>query len=232
MTASTLTVNPLMIKALPYDVRRDFTPITQLVTLPNVLIVGADKPFRTVQEFLAAARETPGALTFGSAGVGSTPHFAMALLESMAGVELTHVPFTSVGQSLNDMLGGRVDSMMVNYLSGKALVDAGKLHALGVSSLKRSAAAPGLPTIAESGVPGYEANQWFGLLAPRGTPSDIVARLHEDTVKALRSAETLAILAAQGAEVSGDTPQEFAALIDAEMRKWADVATRAKIAPE
>ncbi len=229
MSASTLAINHVMYKKLPYDVVRDFAPITRVVTLPNALVVGASQPYRNTADLLDAARKDPGALTFGSAGIGTAPHMAMELLKSMAGVNLTHVPYTGVAPALIDVAGGRVTAMQVNYLSGKPQIDSGVLRALAVSSSRRSALAPDVPTIAESGVPGFEANQWFGLLAPSGAPAEILQRLHDETVKALASSELRQKFAAEGAEPVGDTPEAFAALIRAEMDKWAGVARAAHI---
>jgi tripartite-type tricarboxylate transporter receptor subunit TctC len=232
MSASTLAINHVMYKKLPYDVPRDFAPITRLVALPNALVVGASSPYRTFGDFLAAAKAKPGALTFGSAGVGTLPHMAMELLKTMAGVDLTHVPYTGVAPALMDILGGRVTSMQVNYLSGKPQIDAGALRALAVSTLKRTTFAPDIPTIAESGVPDFEAIQWFGLLAPAGTPAAILQRVHDETIKGLSTPEMKARFAAEGAEPVGDTPAEFAAVIRVEMDKWARVAKAANIMPE
>ncbi len=232
MSASTLAINHVMYKKLPYDARRDFAPITRLVSLPNALVVGAAQPYRTVGDLIAAARARPGELSFGSAGVGTAPHMAMELFRVMAGVDMTHVPYTGVAPALIDVIGGRVTGMQVNYLSGKPQIDSGALRALAVSTLKRSSVAPELPTIAESGVPGFEAIQWFGLLAPAGTPVDIVRRLRDETVAGLATPEMRGRFAAEGAEPVGDTPEEFAGVIRAEMDKWSDVALRANIKPE
>ncbi len=232
MSASTLAINHVMYKKLPYDARRDFAPITRLVSLPNALVVGAAQPYRTVGDLIAAARARPGELSFGSAGVGTAPHMAMELFRVMAGVDMTHVPYTGVAPALIDVIGGRVTGMQVNYLSGKPQIDSGALRALAVSTLKRSSVAPELPTIAESGVPGFEAIQWFGLLAPAGTPVDIVRRLRDETVAGLATPEMRGRFAAEGAEPVGDTPEEFAGVIRAEMDKWSDVARRANIKPE
>ncbi len=232
MSASTLAINHVMYKKLPYDARRDFAPITRLVSLPNALVVGAAQPYRTVGELIAAARARPGELSFGSAGVGTAPHMAMELFRVMAGVDMTHVPYTGVAPALIDVIGGRVTGMQVNYLSGKPQIDSGALRALAVSTLKRSSVAPELPTIAESGVPGFEAIQWFGLLAPAETPVDIVRRLRDETVAGLATPEMRGRFAAEGAEPVGDTSEEFAGVIRAEMDKWSDVALRANIKPE
>jgi tripartite-type tricarboxylate transporter receptor subunit TctC len=232
MSASTLAINHVMHKQLPYDVARDFAPITQMVVIPNVLVVGAKEPYKTTQEFLAAARAKPGALTYGSAGPGTAPHMAMELLRLQANIDLLHVPYTGVAPAINDVMGGRVTSMLVNFLSAKPQIDGGTLRALAMSSPKRSPFMPDLPTISESGVPGYEAIQWFGLLAPAGTPKAIVDRLQAETARILQTQVMKDRLAIEGAEPVGSEPDAFAALIKAEMAKWSEVAKAAGIQPE
>ena len=232
MSASTLAINHVMYKQLPYDVARDFAPITQMVSLPNVLVVGMGAPFRTFDDFLVAARARPGALTYGSAGLGTAPHMAMELLRVSANIDVLHVPYTGVAPALNDIIGNRVDAMLVNFLSAKPQIDGGTLRALAMSSSARSRFMPDLPTINESGVPGYEAIQWFGLLAPAGTPQAIIDRLQAETAKILDTPAMKARLALEGAEPIGNTPAEFSALIKAEMAKWSQVAKAAGIKPE
>jgi tripartite-type tricarboxylate transporter receptor subunit TctC len=232
MSASTLAINHVMHKQLPYDVARDFAPITQMVVIPNVLVVGAKEPYRSTQEFLAAARAKPGGLTYGSAGPGTAPHMAMELLRLQANIDLLHVPYTGVAPAINDVMGGRVNSMLVNFLSAKPQIDGGTLRALAMSSPKRSPFMPDLPTISESGVPGYEAIQWFGLLAPVGTPKAIVERLQAETARILQTPVMKERLAIEGAEPVGSDPEAFAALIKAEMVKWSDVAKAAGIKPD
>ena len=232
MSASTLAINHVMYKQLPYDVARDFAPITQMVSLPNVLVVGMGTPFRSFGDFLSAARAKPGALTYGSAGLGTAPHMAMELLRVSANIDVLHVPYTGVAPALNDIIGGRVDGMLVNFLSAKPQIDGGTLRALAMSSASRSRFMPDLPTINESGVPGYEAIQWFGLLAPAGTPQAIIDRLQAETAKILETPAMKARLALEGAEPIGNSPAEFSALIKAEMAKWSQVAKAAGIKPE
>ena len=232
MSASTLAINHVMYKQLPYDVARDFAPITQMVSLPNVLVVGMGTPFRSFGDFLSAARAKPGALTYGSAGLGTAPHMAMELLRVSANIDVLHVPYTGVAPALNDIIGNRVDGMLVNFLSAKPQIDGGTLRALAMSSASRSRFMPDLPTINESGVPGYEAIQWFGLLAPAGTPQAIIDRLQAETAKILDTPAMKARLALEGAEPIGNSPAEFSALIKAEMAKWSQVAKAAGIKPE
>ena len=232
MSASTLAINHVMYKQLPYDVVRDFAPITQMVSLPNVMIVGKDEPFKRFEDFLAAARAKPGSLTYGSAGIGTAPHMAMELLRVSAGIDLVHVPYTGVAPALTDIMGGRITGMLVNFLSAKPQIDGGTLRALAMSSARRSRFMPDLPTIAESGVPAYDAIQWFGLLAPAGTPKEIVDRLQSETAKILDTQAMKDRLALEGAEPVGNTPAEFSAVIRDEMAKWSAVAKAANIKPE
>jgi tripartite-type tricarboxylate transporter receptor subunit TctC len=230
VSASTLAINHVMHKNMPYDVVRDLAPITMLVSLPSLLVVGPDQPFKTVPEFLAAARAKPGDLTYGSAGLGTQPHLAVEMLKNEAGLDLLHVPYAGVGPALIDIMAGRVTGMLVNFLSAKSQVDGGTLRALGISSLKRSHFLPDVPTIAET-VPGYEAIQWFGLLAPAGTPEPIIRRLYEEAKKGLESPEMRKRLDAEGAEPVASSPEEFRVALQAEMAKWSAVAKAARIVP-
>jgi tripartite-type tricarboxylate transporter receptor subunit TctC len=232
MSASTLAMNHVMYKKLPYDVARDFAPITQMVALPNVLVVDPRLPIHTLGDYIATAKKDETALTYGSAGLGTQPHLAMELLQTMAGIKLTHVPYTGVGPALIDIMGGRVSSMSVNYLSAKPQIEGKTLRPLAISSKKRSIYAPDIPTFDEAGVPGYEATQWFGLLAPAGTPPEIIETLQRETKKVLDTQSMKDRLALEGAEAVGGTAQEFAALIRAEMTKWGAVAKAAGIEPE
>jgi tripartite-type tricarboxylate transporter receptor subunit TctC len=231
VSASTLAINHVMHKNMPYDVVRDLAPITMLVSLPSLLVVGPDQPFRTMPEFLAAARARPGDLTYGSAGLGTQPHLAIEMLKNEAKIDMLHVPYAGVGPALIDIMGGRVTGMLVNFLSAKSQVDGGALRAIGISSLKRSRFLPDVPTIAESGVPGYEAMQWFGLLAPAGTPEPIIRRLYEEAKKGLESPEMRKRLDAEGAEPVASSPEEFRVALQAEMAKWSAVAKAARIVP-
>jgi tripartite-type tricarboxylate transporter receptor subunit TctC len=231
VAASTLTTTQGMGRKLSYDVLQDFAPVSLLVELPNVLVVGPEQPFRTMDDFLKAARARPGDLTFGSAGIGTQPHLAMEMLKSDAGIDLLHVPYSGVAPALVDIMGGRVTGMLVNLLSAKAQVDGGTLRALAVSSAKRSSFLPDVPTVAESGVPGFEAIQWFGLLAPAGTPEPIVQRLYDETHRWLSSPDMRVRLAAEGAEPVGSSPQQFKATLASEVEKWAAVAKAAGLKP-
>jgi tripartite-type tricarboxylate transporter receptor subunit TctC len=232
MSPSTTTTMHVVRKSMPYDVRRAFAPVTQVVVLPQALIIHPSVPAHTMQEFIPLARREPGKLTYGSAGVGTAPHMSMELLKSMAGIDIQHIPYRGVSQSLTDVLGGRISGMILNVLTSKPSVDAGLLRALGVTGLTRSEAMPNVPPIANSGVPKYESLQWFGVLAPAGTPAPIVNLLQTKIAEGMKSAEMKARLAHDGAEGVGSTPAAFAALINDEIDKWTAVAKAANIQPE
>jgi tripartite-type tricarboxylate transporter receptor subunit TctC len=232
MAPSTLAINHIVKKNLPYDVLRDFAPVTQMVSLPNVLVVGSSLPVRTLAEFIALAKQKPGELTFGSAGVGTAPHLAMELVMSATGIRLRHVPYKGVAPALTDIIAGRVSAMTVNVLSARRHVEAGTLRALAVTGSRRVRDLPDVPTFAEAGYPNAQSFQWFGLLAPAGTPQSVVARLQAETARALETPEMRARLALENADPVGSTPAEFSALIRQEMEKWTAVARAANIRPE
>jgi tripartite-type tricarboxylate transporter receptor subunit TctC len=232
MTASTLSINQLTYKKVLYDAVRDFAPISLVVSLPSVLVVHPSVPARSLAELIALAKQKPDQLTYASAGIGTNPHLSMELLKTMAGVELRHIPYRGVGPALNDVVAGQVSVLIAGVLTTKPQVDAGTVRGLAVTGLKRVEGLPDVPTVAEAGIANYEALQWYGLLAPAGTPAPIIARLHAETAKAVRSAEMKERLAADGADPVGNTPAEFAAHIKDEMRKWAEVARTAKIEPQ
>ena len=232
MAASTLAINPVMYKKVPYDPVRDFAPITQAATLPNVIVVHPSLQVNSLAELIAYAKQHPGELNFASAGIGTSPQMSIELLKSMAGIDMVHIPDKGTAPGVVDLLAGQVKVMAPNVLTALPHIKSGKLRALAVTSAKRSQALPELPTIAEAGLPGYDSTQWYGVLAPAGTSRDIVSRLHAEIVRALRDPEVGKRLEADGAEAVGNSPEEFAAFIKSETEKWARVAKAAGIRPE
>jgi len=232
MAISTLTIHPSMHKKLPFDAVRDFEPITQVVSLPNILIVHPSLPVKTVKELIAFARARPGQLNFGSAGTGSNPHLTMELFLSMTRLKMVHIPYKGLAPAIVDMIAGHLEVMTSTMLAGISHVRSGRLRALAVTGARRSSAVPGLPTVAEAGVPGYEAVQWYGVLAPAGTPREIITRLHGSVARALQDPAIRERFLGDGADLIGSTPAEFAALIRAEIAKWAKVIREAGIKPE
>lgn len=223
-----LTVNPSLYK-LSYDPAKDVVPISQIYSATNVLAVSPSVAATTFEQLIALARAQPGALTFASGGGGSSPHIAAELLKSAARLDIRHVPYKGVVAGVPDLLAGRVTMMFAPSTVALPPVRAGKLRALAVTSLKRSAALPDVPTVAESGFPGFEATIWGGLVAPAGTQPSVIGRLHMETVNALRLADVQVRLAEAGLEAIGSTPAEFAAVIKAETPKWAKLISESNI---
>jgi tripartite-type tricarboxylate transporter receptor subunit TctC len=217
-----LIMNPLLNK-VPYDTARDFAPVSLMATAPNVLVVHPSVPATSVKELIELAHAQPGRLNYASAGTGSSAHFAVALFAAMARVELAHVPYRGTGPGINDLVGGQVQLAIFGIPPVLPHVKAGRLRALGVTGKRRSSELPEVPTIDEAGVPGYEMNPWYGLLAPAGTPRAIVARLGSEVSKIVRAAEMREKLAAQGAEPAGGTPEDYAGVIQSDTAMWTRV---------
>ena len=232
-TLSSHASNPSVMKSVPYDLERDFAPIARTVTVPNVLLSHPSLPAKTTRELIAFAKARPGQLQFATAGIGTNPHLSMELFLSMAGLKMIVVPYKGVGPALTDVIAGHVPLTTANLLVTLPHVKTGKLRAYGVTSAQRSNAAPEIPTIAEAGLPGYEAVQWYGLLALAGTPREIVTRLHGAVVQALRDPAVRQRFIDGGADPTpSSSPEEFAAVIRAELKKWAKVVKDAGIKPE
>ncbi len=229
---STLAIHPVTYKKVLYDALRDFEPISHTANVPNLLVAHPALPAKTLKELIALAKSRPGELLYASAGHGTNPHLSMELLGTMAGVRFIHVPYKSGPPGLTDLMAGQVHLMAtaLNYLRPHAL--AGRLRALGVTTAKRTVAMPDMPTLAESGVPGYESVQWYSLLAPAKTPRPIIERLNKEIVTYLRLPDVMEKLVADGNEIAASTPEEFAAFLRAETVKWAKVANAAGIKPE
>ncbi|MBI4193623.1 MAG: tripartite tricarboxylate transporter substrate binding protein [Betaproteobacteria bacterium] len=232
MGISTLAINPAIYRKVPYDALRDFAPISQVVSLPNILVTHPSLPVKTVKELIAFARTRPGQLNFASAGLGTNPHLSMELFLSMTRLKMVHVPYKGSGPGVVDLMAGHVPIMTPSIITALSYVKNGRLRALGVTSGKRTAGAPDIPTIAEAGVPGYEAVQWFGVLAPAGTPRDIVGKMHATVVRVLQDSDTRKRFINDGADPVGSSPEQFAAFIRAETVKWAKVVREAGLKSE
>lgn len=217
---------------LPFNVERDLAPITQVATTTSVVIVHPSVPARTIQELIAIAKQRPGAINYASSGVGSAVHLGTVLFETMAGIKLTHVPYKGSTPGRIAVVAGEAELMFDGLLPALPLIKAGKLRALGVTAAKRSAVMPELPTIAEAGLPGYEAATWYALFAPGGTPREIVDTLHGVIAKALQNRDLRERLLAQGADPSGSTPEQLGAFVKSEMAKWGKVIRTAGVKPE
>ena len=231
--AASLTSNPFVMKRVPYDLERDFAPISMTVMVPNILVSHPSLPVKNLKELIAFVKARPGQLSYASAGVGSVPHLMMEFFVGMGGLKMVHVPYKGAGPALVDVMGGHVPIMAANILSTLPHVKAGRVRAYGVTSATRAAAAPEIPSIAEAGLPGYEAVQWFGLLAPAGTPREIVMRLHGAVLQALEDPATKKRFVSDGATPKPSaSPEEFGAYIRSEMKKWGKVIKAAGIQPE
>lgn len=215
-----LVVTPLLYARLPYDPLTDFVPVTRINAAPLVLVVHPSLAATSVTALIAAARFRPGELNYGSGGVGSTPYLAAELFKSLSGIDALHVPYKGGAPALSDLVGGQLSFMIENVPGTMPYVRAGHLRALAVTTLQRSPLAPALPTMAEAGVPGYEISGWNGVFAVKGTPAEIVTRLHDEIAEVLHTPEVTREMAALGAEPIGDTPAEFARFLEAETARW------------
>lgn len=224
---SAFAITPAIFRKMPYDALRDFAPITMAVSTPNLVVVHPSVPAKNIRELIAlaktrAARGDP--ILYASGGNGTNGHMAAALFVHMSQVRMTHVPYRAGSLGVIELISGQVAMMTDSLSSVISQVRAGKLRALGVSSLRRAAAAADIPTVAESGLPGYESAQWYGMWAPAGAPPDIIAWLHRETIAALRAPGTQERFAGEGMDVVGNLPHEFAAMIKADIEKWTRVA--------
>jgi tripartite-type tricarboxylate transporter receptor subunit TctC len=224
-----LAVNKFLYASLSYDPVGDFAPVTLLVMQPNIMAVSNVLPVRSVGEFIAYARDHAGKISYASSGNGTSLHLCGELFKRMAGVEMTHIPYRGAGPAMNDVIPGRVDLIFDNVSSILPHVKSGSVRGLAVTTARRIAAAPDLPTIAETGVPGFDVSSWFALFAPARTPPEIIARINRDTVAALRHASVQPRLEDLGSEIVGSTPEVLAAHLKSEMDKWGPVIRDAKI---
>ncbi len=225
-TISTHAINASLYQKLPYDPVKDFAPITLIARVPNMLVVNPDVPASNVGELIRLMKTKPGNYTFASSGNGTSQHLSGELFKTMAGVDMQHIPYKGSPPALQDVVGGQVTMTFDNITTALPLAKAGKLRALAVTTATRSAVAPDVPTLAESGLPGYEIGSWQGVFAPAGTPPAIVQRLNAEIVKILNQPDVRQRLVALGAEPAPNTPEEFAAMVKSEVAKWGDVVRR------
>jgi tripartite-type tricarboxylate transporter receptor subunit TctC len=229
MAAAGLAVNPSLYANVPYDPVRDFAPITQAISVPNVLVVHYALPFAAVGDLVAAARAKPGSITFASAGKGTSGHLALELLQIVSHAQFVHGPSKGSANALTELLGGQSQALFAIAVSALPHVRAGRVKALAVTSATRTRAAPELPTVIEAGYPGFEVTSWYGVLAPAGTSPVVVAKIHKEIVRVLRLADTDTRLISLAADPVGSNPAAFARHIDAERRKWAQLIKQAGI---
>lgn len=232
MATPPLAVNPSLYAKVPYVLERDFVAVTNIAASSNLLVVHPSLPANSVKELVALLKASPGKYNYGSSGVGGAGHLAMALFTSMAAVEALHVPYKGGAPAVADLVAGRLNMMMANLTTAQPHIRAGKLRGLGVGKAKRSPLFPEMPTIAEAGVKGYEANNWNGLVAPTGTPRAVIQRLHKEIVATLQEPVIQDRMTKAGLEPVGDTPAEFAQYLKSEAAKWGKVVKTAGIKAE
>jgi len=225
-TISTHAINASLYKSLPYDPVKDFVAITLIARVPNMLVINPSVPAKDVKELIALLKANPGKYSFASSGNGTSQHLSGELFKSMSGTDMQHIPYKGSPPALQDVVGGQVAMTFDNITTALPLAKAGKLRALAVTTAKRSSVAPEVPTLAESGLPGFEVGSWQGVFAPAGTPPEIVKRLNAEIVKALNMPDVREKLSGLGAEIVADSPEEFSALVKAEVAKWADVVKK------
>jgi tripartite-type tricarboxylate transporter receptor subunit TctC len=230
--AGNLTVNPSLYRNVPYDVARDFAPVTVIAAVPNILVVNPAVPAQSVAELIQYAKANPGKLNFSSPGSGSGAHLAGELFKSSAGVDIVHIPYNGIAPAVTAVVAGDVQLMFAGAPSALPQVSGGKLRALAVASPKRIATAPALPTLDESGLPGFDVTSWYSIVAPAGTPQAVIERLQREIALALERPDVRAKLTALGAEPIANSPAEFAAMIKSETAKWSKIVKDANIKPE
>ncbi|RLK39201.1 tripartite tricarboxylate transporter substrate binding protein [Cupriavidus plantarum] len=232
LDATAHSVNPSLQPKLPYDTAKDFAPISLVVLVPNLMVVPPNSPFNSPKDIVARAKATPGKLTYASAGSGTAQHLAAELFRQQSGLNMLHVPYKGGAPALSDLMGGQVDMMFSNMAASYPLVSGKKLKVLATTGTKRSAALPDIPTIAESGLPGYQVYEWNGLFAPAGTSAEIVGTINKAIVEVMSQPAVKERLAAIGAEASANKPEEFRAFLEAEQAKWAKVIKQGNIRPD
>jgi tripartite-type tricarboxylate transporter receptor subunit TctC len=230
--ASPLVLNPILFKKVNYDPIKDFSPISLAATAPNILVVHPSTPATNVKEWVELAHKGQNKLSYASAGVGTSPHMSMELFNAMAGIQTLHIPYKGTTPAVTDLLGGQVNAMFSNALTVMPHIQSGKLRALAVSGNRRLELLPDVPTVMEAGIAQYVSLQWYGLLAPAGTPPAVIQTINREMVKALQSKDIKDKLASEGAEPAGSTPAEFANLIKNDFDKWSKVAKSSGIEPQ
>lgn len=229
MASGSIAINPSIYKKMPFDTKKDLVPITNVAGGPMLVVVPERSPAKSVQDLIALAKAKPGSVNFGSAGVGSQVHLAGENFANAAGIEITHVPYKGEAVAYNDLIAGQIDLMVGNFAAASALLGPGRLRALAVTSKERAPQMPEIPTVAESGLPGFENTGWFGLFAPAGTPAEVIAKVQRDTAAVMAETDTKARLYVQGMTPIANKPAEFAATMDAELERWAAVVKNRKI---
>jgi tripartite-type tricarboxylate transporter receptor subunit TctC len=224
-----ISINPAVYKSLPYDPVKDFAPISMTTTYPYVMVVNPALGVKTLGEFVSLARSKPGALNYGTTGVGAANHLVTELFDSKAGIRMTHIPYRGTALAVADLLAGQVQVVFADPISALQHVNSGTLIALAVTSKDRSPVAPTVPTMSESGYPGFDAIGWHGILAPANTPPAIIARLHAEILEALKDPETRTLLESQAMQIVGSSPEAFAGFIKQDIAIWKEVADQAKI---
>ena len=230
--ASSFSINPALGRKLPYDSIRDFTPVSQLTKFPNMLAASPSAPLKSLQDVISQAKAKPGQLSYASAGVATGTHMTMALLQYMTGIDLLHVPYKGGGPAMTATMGGQTPLVIGTSVGVLPHVRSGKLRGIAITSAKRSAGAPDIPTFAESGVPGYEHEPWNGMFAPARLPKAVLAKVNAEAARTLQAPEVKKIFERDGADIVGSTPEQFSAVIKSEIAKWTKVAKAANIKAE
>ena len=229
MASGSIAINPHLYKNMAFDTKKDLVPISNVASGPMLVVVPDSSPIKNLKDLIAAAKAKPGGLNFGSAGVGSQVHLAAENLADAAGIDISHVPYKGEAPALSDLIGKQTEFMVGNFTAASALLGNGRLRALAVTGNTRQPQLPDVPTVSESGLPGFESYGWFGLFAPAGTPADVIAKVHRDTAKVLGETETKARLFVQGMSPVANTPAAFAKQMDAELVRWGQVVKNRKL---
>jgi tripartite-type tricarboxylate transporter receptor subunit TctC len=227
-----LAINASLSRKLPFDTLRDLAAISLVTINPRVFVASAASPFESIKDVIAASRAKPNSIRYGSSGIGTGPHLAGAMLSNLAKIEMVHVPYKGAAPALADVLGGQIEMIATTILSSQPMIQSGKLRALGVTSAKRSGTLPNVPTVAESGVPGFEATSWLMLLGPSKMPRAVVARLHEETARFIEQADVRKRVAADGGEPVGSSPEQASAYLKSQVERWGQVIRAAGVQPE